>query len=376
MGARAKRLVVVPSDPMEAYEKAGYERLERYFNPGGCFEEVIVVSPMEREERRAYGMRVIGIQWGEFPGRVGELQPDAIRAYGGYWPADLACLERVDGIPVVASVHDTLESNVHPSLRFADLVLCVSEAVKQKVLARGVRADRIRVLPNRIDPEIFHPVEDPAALRRIADRFPSGRAILHVGRQCDQKAPDDVIRALRSLPKEYFAVFVGAGDPSEYERMARLEGLSERCFWVESVPNSELPVWYSWCDCMCTPSRWEGFGIVFLEAAACGSAIVTRDIAPMNEYLKNDVSAALVGPMGLFDQSLARAIRKVCEDEAYRAALRRGALEAARPFDRAVVDRLEIGYYEEALALRPMGASRRLGLKLFKMFHRPPAVPS
>ena len=67
--------------------------------------------------------------------------------------------------------------------------------------------------------------------------------------------------------------------------------MSKRCFWIESVKNSELPVWYSWCDCFCVPSRWEGFGLVFIEAAACGSAIVTSDIAPMTEYFTNDKSA-------------------------------------------------------------------------------------
>ena len=45
---------------------------------------------------------------------------------------------------------------------------------------------------------------------------------------------------------------------------------------------------------MCVPSRGEGFGIVFIEAAACGSVIVTSDIAPMNEFLTNGVNAIFV----------------------------------------------------------------------------------
>ena len=38
---------------------------------------------------------------------------------------------------------------------------------------------------------------------------------------------------------------------------------------------------------MCTPSKWEGFGLVFVEAAACGAKIITSDVPPMNEYFSN-----------------------------------------------------------------------------------------
>jgi hypothetical protein len=103
---------------------------------------------------------------------------------------------------------------------------------------------------------------------------------------------------------------------------------------------------------MCTPSRWEGFGIVFIEAAACGAAIVTSDIAPMNEFLTNDVSACLVQRFE-DPQVLARAIRRVCEDQPYRNAICAGAVKASEPFDRRVIDTLETAFYDEAMRVGP-----------------------
>jgi hypothetical protein len=130
---------------------------------------------------------------------------------------------------------------------------------------------------------------------------------------------------------------------------------------VESVPNSELPVWYSWCDCLCVPSRWEGFGIVFIEAAACGTPIVTSRIAPMNEYLRHDVSAWLVEHY-TDPRAVAAGVQAVCEDKALARRLGAGAVLAARPFASEVVDALEADYYREAIAQGPMSLPRRLQL--------------
>ncbi len=345
------RLVVVPTDPISDYERDGLDWIEQYFNPGGMFAEVFAASPRETGQRRAHGMTIMGVTERGFRATLRELRPHIVRAYGGFWPADLVVGNRVPGVPVVVSVHDTNPKLLHRSVAHADLVVCVSQAVATCVQGIGTAPRRIRILPNRVDLDVFRPIREPDRLCTVAERFPPGRHILWVGRVDAQKNQDTLIRALALLPEDYAAVLVGRGDWGPYLELAEEVGVSQRCFWVESVPNSELPLWYSWCDCMCTPSRWEGFGIVFLEAAACGAPIVTSDIAPMNEFLTHGVSAYLVRDYE-DPRAIARAIRRVCEDEAYRRALSQGAIQAAQPFDRRAVDRLEMAIYAEALRLR------------------------
>lgn len=253
---------------------------------------------------------------------------------------------------MVVSVHDTHPSMFCGALRFADLILCVSAAVEREVLARGASIQQVRRLPNRVDQQVFYPVTDQSALQSIAQRFPPGKYILHVGRKTQQKNLDAVIKALHRLPAEYNCIFVGMGDHAPYVSLATQLGVEKRCYWIDAIANSELPLWYSWSDCMCTPSRWEGFGIVFIEAAACGAAIVTSDIAPMNEFLTDGVSACLVQQYE-DPQVLARAIQRTCEEQPYRRVIRDGAVKAAKPFDRTVIDTLEMAYYDEAIRLGP-----------------------
>lgn len=350
---RLNRLVVIPSDPIAAYEAKGIgARLETYYNPKKWFGDVFALSPLERGTRRAYGMTIIESSYRDLPIHLKRLQPGVVRAYGGFWPSDFACLGRIPSLPVLVSVHDTNPDLLHPSISYADLVLCVSKTVADKVIEGGTSPDRIRILPNRVDPSVFHPVANADQLDSVARQFPPWKPILHVGRKTHQKNLDTLIRAIKFLPPEYFAVFVGAGDSSKFVELAREIGVASRCFWRESVPNSELPIWYSWAACVCTPSRWEGFGVVFLEAAACGAAIITSDIAPMNEYLEKDVSACLVSEYEN-SRTIAGAILKVCTDELYRQTIQRGAVQTAKSFEKSAIDSAEIGIYEEALKLKP-----------------------
>jgi hypothetical protein len=105
---RRRRLVVVPSDPISTYEEKGRGSVLRdYYNPRGWFEEVVALSPLEQGERHAHGLRIVGTSERDFPRRLAEIRPDLVRAYGGYWAADLCCRERLGGVPVVVSVHDS-----------------------------------------------------------------------------------------------------------------------------------------------------------------------------------------------------------------------------------------------------------------------------
>lgn len=350
---KVRRLAVVPSDPLDAYEKAGYGSwLADYYNPRGFFDEVYCLSPLEGTERKAHGMHVMPASPERFPVLLRELGIDVVRAYGGFWPADFAVAGKVPGIPVVVSIHDTDPSLVHDSVRQADYVLSISRAVRETLVSRGVSGERIVPFRNRVDLSVFSPVPDSGGREEFRKRFPGKHLVLHVGRKAPQKNLETLIRALESLGPDYTALFVGLGDISPYRDLAARCRVLERCHFIESVSSVELPKYYSFTDVMCTPSLWEGFGIVFIEALACRSVVITSDIGPMNEYMTGEVNGILVKEFK-DPVALSKAISRGCTDTALRARLKAGAREAALPFGKELVDREEVRFYRSVMRLPP-----------------------
>jgi glycosyltransferase involved in cell wall biosynthesis len=343
-------LGVIPNDRLDDYERGGIGSwLAGYYNPQGFFERVYCLSPLERRREERFGMQVVPTRPGRLGGRARRLRVDVLRAYGGGWPADVVAGARGAGIPLVVSVHDSDPTTLSENIRVADLVFCTSRVVADVVRARGVLDAAIRILPNRVDRRRFCPDPTDPAAAALRLRYPWRYVILHVGRLAPQKNLDTVIAALAHLGKEYGLLSVGAGDPAPYRQRAEALGVSDRCVFQGPVPNADLPSYYRLCACMCVPSRWEGFGIVFVEAMASGAIVVTSAIAPMTEYIQDGVSGILVGAFENAD-AVAASIARVCEDSACRG-IGEAARDGTRPFARDTVDALEVGLYREALAL-------------------------
>lgn len=344
------KLVVFPSDPIEAYLRQGksYEYLENYFNPGHFFDEVFCLS-LYGSTKKVGGINYIRCKAEDMRSYIEDIKPDVVRAYGGYISSDLAFLSRVKGIPIVVSVHDTNPDLIHDSLKYADYVICMAECVKRAVIKKiNYEEEYMWVMPNRIDTELFCHRDNEADVDSLNKMFGEGKHILHVGRKSEQKNLDTLIKALTFLPKETTAIFVGTGDDSIYKKMAIDNRVENRCYWIESVKKEELPKWYSWCDCFCTPSRWEGFGFVFIEAAGCEAPIVTSNIAPMNEYLIDGENAILVdeyeNPKALAD-AIAHCLSGA-EDIEH---MKHNARKVGLKFDKKVIDDQEIDIYTQII---------------------------
>ena len=348
-GAMIRRLAVVPSDPLQAYvEKGRADLLQSYYNPCSFFDEVYCLSPLEKTAGFRYGMHVIPTSPEHFAESLRELEIDIVRAYGGYWACDLVCTNKVEGIPVVVSVHDKRQSWLHDSILEANYVLTVSNVVRELVLSRGLPQEKIHYLPNRVDLSVLKPISDELLERKFKAQYPGKHRILHVGRKSKEKNLDTLIRALAELGPEYVCIFVGRGELKPYQLLAKQNGVLEQCYFVGSVQNAELAAYYSFCDCMCTPSRSEGFGIVFIEALACEAVVITSDIGPMNEYITDGVSGILVKD---FERpaAIAEAVVQACTDHKLRSTIRLNARKAAEPFSKDKIDRLEVSLYRQFL---------------------------
>ena len=341
-----RKLVVIPSDPLSAYEKKGnLQKMlnEDYFNPDNAFDRVIFLSPLEPIGSRIINnIMVIGEAGLDYLEILNNINPTLVRGYGGFWACDHAIYSTCiacPNTPVYISVHDTKKDLLYNSIIYADKIHCTSKVVQDLVISRGVDEKYTVVVPNYVNLNEFYPQrtfsDNIEKLNLPSDCSP----ILHVGRKREQKNLETVIAALRYLPDRYMAIFVGQGDEKKYQMIADKLNVSNRCRWIPKSEHEELPKWYSWCKVMCTPSRWEGFGIVFIEALACGSRIVTSDIAPMNEYLENNVNSVLVKDYES-PSEIANAILKY-EDEEFSNFISQNAIIASNKFKREIVQALE-----------------------------------
>lgn len=203
-------------------------------------------------------------------------------------------------------------------------------------------------MPNRIDENVMKKCYDKKLFGELNDRFQHKRHVLHVGRKVEQKNLETVIEALKYLDDDVVAIFVGRGEDSGYRTLAEAQGVADRCYFVESVKNEELAYWYSWCDCFCTPSRWEGFGFVFIEAAACEAPIITSNIEPMNEFLTNGLNALLVDDYEN-PRIVAEAISKVMAGGANIEQMCKEARNVGLRFSKDKVDRQEVDIYRSVI---------------------------
>lgn len=340
-----KTLVVIPNDPLEAYEKAGYPDLTEYFNPQGYFDKVYCLMPWDQNDEDKFGMEVIPLHPKGVYYNWLEKFATIIRAYD--FRAAYALMQFTgipENIPFIVSVHDD-----NPA-RFidvpADHYIAMSQKVKIMLTGNMIPENKITVMPNRIDTSIFKPVNfymdvplEITANVTIHDK----KMILCIGRWSEQKNQDTLMKALEILGPKYFGVIIGQG-----EKQVPPGGVEIHA--IDHVPNEQLPQWYSLCDCFCLPSRWEGFGTVFIEAMACGALVITSGIPPMTEYIQHNFNGFTI-PEYENENAVAETIQHVCEslEPNIEADIRLNATETAQKFSKLEIDTQEVEIYKSLM---------------------------
>lgn len=204
----------------------------------------------------------------------------------------------------------------------------------------GVRADRIHVVYPGVDAVRFHPDAAGAAdlrARLIGDR--DDLLLLTVGRLQRRKGHDLVLASLAELRRAGRRVrYVIVGDGSERDRLSGLSaelGLDDMVTFTGPVAAEELPAYFAAADIFCHPNRIdgndiEGFGIVFLEAAASGVPVIGGASGGVPEALEDGVTGLLVS--GTSAEELTGVITALIDDPERRALMgragRRRAVEA------------------------------------------------
>jgi D-inositol-3-phosphate glycosyltransferase len=222
------------------------------------------------------------------------------------------------------------------------LVANTAEEARQLVELYGADPWRVKTVSPGVDLSVFRPGSVSEARGRLG--LPSDAVVLvFAGRIQPLKGPDIVMHAaaelLRSSPglaEKLVVVFVGGPSGSEVGAPGRLDGLAATlgiagCVRQEPpCPQRELADWYRAATMVLVPSHSESFGLVALEAQACGTPVVAAAVGGLRTAVRDGFSGVLVD--GHDPAVYARVVEKLVGAPGRLAELSRGALEHASAF--------------------------------------------
>jgi glycosyltransferase involved in cell wall biosynthesis len=234
--------------------------------------------------------------------------------------------------------------------RRCDAIVAVSRREASEGRATLRVTDHITLIHNGVDRDRF----SPDGVR--ADRDLGSPLIVCVGRLSEQKGQDLAIRALARLSDRTARLrLVGnesaSGERDRLETLATSLGVADRIEWRGQVTDAapELRA----ADIVVAPSRWEGMSLVFLEAMACGAALIVADVSGSEVVEDAGVIVPTDDPKALAD-----AIERLLTDPALRGRLGEAARERTREYDLATTMRRNIELWA-ALASGATPASPR-----------------
>ena len=223
------------------------------------------------------------------------------------------------GIPYLAIGHGIEVWDLKPSttlraLRAATAIAAVSAFTRDRMSSvLRLPKDAIAILPNTFDPEEFYPdTRKPHFLLARYRLRPDQPVILTISRLASAeryKGYDQILRSLAKVRERFPDVryiLGGRGpDRGRIESLVCELRLTANVTLAGYVPDHELRSHYNLCDVFAMPSKGEGFGIVFLEAMACGKPVVAGNKDGSVDAVLNGQIGALVDPDSVNDIGLA-----------------------------------------------------------------------
>ena len=224
---------------------------------------------------------------------------------------------------------------------------------------------KIEVIPPGVDLDRFHPIDPLQAKAAIG--VPAGkRMVLFVGRIEPLKGVDTLLRAMKQVAEdcggcEGLTVAIVGGDPSESEEqmtaeMARLHrlraelGIEDLVTFLGKRDQDTLPYYYSAAEVVVMPSHYESFGMVALEAMACGTPVIASRVGGLKFSVVHGYTGLHVPVAN--PNALADAITRLLKNDALRWDLERNSQRIAQNYGWRNISCQVFDLYTAAIAAR------------------------
>jgi D-inositol-3-phosphate glycosyltransferase len=254
-------------------------------------------------------------------------------------------------------------------LKAVDKIIAATQAEYSQLLwLYQAEVDKILVIPPGVDIGRFYPIPSDEAKEYIGVP-PCGRMLLFVGRIEPLKGLDVLIEALglmhrnETFKENPFCLVIIGGETDEspnfddnlemsrIRELTKKHGLSDLVTFLGKKSQDSLPYYYSAAEAVVVPSQYESFGMVALEAMACGTPVVASQIGGL-AYLVQDGVTGFTVPVDEPDE-LARKLTSILQDPALHQRLGTQAVKVAQDYAWEKVARKLLVVYEEMLSNSP-----------------------
>ena len=300
---------------------------------------------------------------GEFCAQLQTRLDDHDLFHSHYWLSGEvgAQLKRSHGTPLVHTMHtmarvknsnlgagqssepDVRERGEAAIVRGADVLTASTQDEAAELRSHyGARPEQIVIVPPGVDLHTFHPCNQPKSRAQfgVAQDI---QVILFVGRIQPLKAPDVLIKAVAELVQrnplrrdQLQLIIIGgpSGTDAEWSKtlgpLAHDRGIEDMVDFRPHSPRSELFRWYCVSDVVAVPSYNESFGLVALEAQACGRPVVATDVGGLRHTVRDGYSGLLVN--GHDERKWADALAAILDDHDERIRMSANAAAHAATF--------------------------------------------
>ena len=188
-------------------------------------------------------------------------------------------------------------------------VIAVSNDLKEKIQHLGILKDKIAVIGNGVNTQIFKPL-DKGECRKKLSLPAEQKLVVFIGNLVEVKGIEFLIEAFRDLSGDIILRIVGEGGlrPMLEEQVKKLN-LSRRIVFTGRCPHNDIPIWMNAADIFCLPSLNEGCPNVVLEALACGTPVVASRVGGIPDMITSPEQGILTAPRD--SKGLAKAIEQM-----------------------------------------------------------------
>jgi D-inositol-3-phosphate glycosyltransferase len=238
----------------------------------------------------------------------------------------------------------------------------------------GACPDNVFVVAPGVDLITYNPADGKANARNRLDIAPDAIMLTFVGRIQPHKGPDVLLRAAAQMVEHTphlrakLAVVImggasggGVNELDNLKALAKFLKIDDVVHFIAPVSNHLLADWYRASDLVCVPSYSESFGLVALEAQACGTPVVATAIGGLRTAVSDGISGSLVD--GHDPKAWSAVISRLIAEPQRRLLLSIGAVEHASHFGWENTARKTLDVYDWALSKKSVkGQLSRLNL--------------